>query len=224
MKPNTELGQGLIEYGLIALLVVAISALALIEFGPGTEDLYQTTLDSLSDVQEGDISEDFLNLDDWVIGWGKKRWKMQDGKLVGKRNAGIFLKDFSGEDYTIDVEGANLSKGRGYGVFFRTQNPDKPEGYIFQYDSRFRGGSFVFRKWVNGRQKRPFAVQKAPDFDWHDTEHDIQVQVEGSTYTAFVDGQEVLSASDNTYTEGSVGLRTYGGAQASFDGLNVTTP
>jgi hypothetical protein len=96
-------------------------------------------------------------------------------------------------------------------------------GYSFQYDPGYYPGSFIFRKWVNGREiATPFAVSKAPGFDWYSAPRDVRVVVKGDTFTAYVDGQPVLTAQDSTYTSGGTGLRTWDSTQVCFDqfGLN----
>jgi len=144
--------------------------------------------------------------------------------LCCDRWGGIFNNEFAGDDYTVNIDKANLIRGNGYGVWFRAQDYDRPEGCIFQYDPGYRGGSFLFRKWVNGHELRPFAVQRSLGFDWHGDDHDVQVVAEGNTFTAYVNGEPVLTASDDTYTEGGVGLRTWDRTQVCFDDFTITTP
>lgn len=229
MRNNTkkkENGQGLVEYALIAALVGVIVILALSATGTSLKEAFCTVASGLameelcSDAVA--MREDFADLSDWNISWGN--WEIKDGQLHGSRWGGIFHNGFSGEDYTITIDVANLTQGNGYGVFFRSQNPDNPEGYIFQYDPGYGSGAFLFRKWVDGHELSPLAVEYPSDFDWHGEERQVVIDVEGDTFTAYVDGEEVISASDDTYQEGGIGLRVWDSTEADFDDLTVTTP
>ncbi|MEA3351136.1 MAG: Flp family type IVb pilin [Chloroflexota bacterium] len=223
---KTEHGQGAVEYALIAALIAVTVALSLSATGTSVKDMFCIVASGLGAEElcgnTVAFSEDFSDISDCEVAWG--RWSIKDGKLHGSRWGGIFNKDFSGEDYTLTVGSANLSQGNGYGIFFRAQDYDRPEGYIFQYDPGWGGGAFLFRKWVDGHEIHPFAVQRDSDFDWHGEDHEIQVKVEGDTYTAYVDGEEVLNASDSTYQEGGVGFRVWDRTEVDFDDLSITTP
>lgn len=224
IKSHNADGQGLIEYALLIALVSSVVILSLSVMGIGVKDIYCGIVENLggSDVCRSAFAEDFSDISDWVSSWGK--WDNSNDELCGSRWGGIFNEDFSGDDYTVNVGKANLAQGKGYGVYFRTQDYKKPNGYIFQYDPGWGGGAFLFRKWVNGHELSPFAVQRAPGFDWHGEDHNIQLVVEGDTFKAYVDGQEMLSASDSTYSEGGVGFRVWDRTKVCFDDLSITTP
>ena len=223
----SESGQGLVEVALIIVLVSVVSILGLSATGTSLQDVYCDVVSGFGESGSGAcsgalFSEDFLTLDKWHTAWGK--WSIQDGKLLGQNYSAIFAKDFSGEDYMINIDSANLSAGNGYGVWFRSQNFANPEGYIFQYDPGYDGGSFLFRKWVDGHELSPFARVKVPGYDWTGEDHQVQIKVVGDTFTAYVDGAAVLSASDSTFTEGTIGLRTWDSTQVTFDDISITNP
>jgi len=224
-KHQHETGQGLIEFVLIIVLVSATASLGLAATGTSLKDVYCNTISGLSgkDPCEAGLSEDFSDLSDWVGGWGRY-WDNSTGELCGANWGAIFNDKFSGDDYTINVGKANLEQGNGYGIFFRAQDYQNPEGYIFQYDPGYAGGAFMFRKWVDGHELSPFAVERVPGYDWHGEDHNVQIVVEGDTYIAYIDGQEVLRASDDTYQQGGVGFRTWDSTKACFDDLTITTP
>ncbi|RME07737.1 MAG: DUF1080 domain-containing protein [Anaerolineae bacterium] len=220
-----ELGQGLAEFALLIVLVATVASLTLVVTGTSLQDVYCSAVAGITgkDPCAAALSEDFSDLSDWQIVWGRN-WRIEDGKLCGSGWGALFNTQFSGDDYTINLGKANLARGNGYGVFFRAQNYSRPEGYIFQYDPGWRGGAFIFRKWVNGHELYPFAEARMPGYDWHGEDHQITVAVEGNTYIAYVDGQEVLRASDSTYTQGGIGLRTWDRTAVCFDDLTITTP
>lgn len=161
-------------------------------------------------------------------------WKVEDGMYSAGRDKGSVgeHRSFSGEakwsDYTVILK-AKLTKGWGYGVYFRATDVKRANAYIFQYDpyyNRRRGGSFLFRKIVNGRERAPFArVLKnkvfGSDFDWYNTMREIKLEVKGDTFKAYVDGKLVLTGKDKTYTNGMIGLRTWGNSHVYFDDIRV---
>lgn len=140
-----ERGQGLVEIGLIIALVAAVAILSLAATGTSLQDLYCRVVKTFNSTGECSLpgnegpafSEDFSDISDWHISWGK--WDNSDGTLFGERWGAIFSQDFTGEDYTVNIDLANLEKGNGYGVWFRAQDFDRPEGYIFQYDPGWGG-------------------------------------------------------------------------------------
>jgi hypothetical protein len=44
----------------------------------------------------------------------------------------------------------------------------------------------------------------------YNTPHQVQVVAQGNTFTAYIDGQAMLTATDSTYASGGVGLRSWG--------------
>ncbi len=235
-KPTVsdENGQGLAEYGLlitaVSLTAVAILSLLGVQIG-----------DVVCQVAEGVGAEAACNntlfSDNFSSGPGKWRsfyghddnWTFTDDEdpqmcHTGRGGDLILAEGSQGSDYTISTD-ANLSSGNGYGVFFRASENEngRLEGYTFQYDPGYRGGQFIMRKWVNGYELwPPFATATPPaGFNWHNSDRQIQVDVKGDTFTTSIDGEEILVAQDNSYTEGSAGLRTWSSSQACFDNFTV---
>ena len=218
MKRNPK-GQSFTEYALIIGLVVIITMGVLAATGISISDLYCQAISALG----GDrcqLAE--TELSDWNEIYGN--WRYEDGVVCGEYDGRTFAENFSGDDYVINVDSVTLSQGNGYGIYFRTSDEAAVNGYNFQYDPGWGEGAFLFRKWVNGYELSPIAVKKMPNYDWHGPSRNIQIKVIGNTFTAFIDGEEVLSVSDDTYSEGGVGLRTWNGTQACFDGVSVTSP
>jgi Flp pilus assembly pilin Flp len=224
MKNNH--GQGLVEYVILIALIAIGIALALQLYGVSVYDAYCNVADKVS---RGEAckpvqlcGDDFsTNLSGWTLLEGAQG-SVQDGKfcppsytrMINKCSTSTGLKD-----YTVALNGANLSSGSGYGVAFRAENtPTGMNGYVFQYDPGYYPGSFIIRKWVNGRElSTPIAIAKATGYDWYNSPRDISVVVKGDTFTAYVDGIAVLTATDSTYTSGGTGLRTWDSTQVCFD-------
>jgi len=223
-KRGSELiqGQSLVEYALILALIVASVALALLAMGVSARDVYCLAAGGLGlDAQCAHyLHDDFSNLDGWTIDRGS--WQSVDGMLCGGPGEGRIFRNLEGSDYTITLDGATLSQGNGYGTYFRVSEAPDFSGYSFQYDPGY-GGAFIMRKWVNGNEiSPPFGrTRVGANYDWWNTPRQVQIEVKGDTFTAYVDGEQVLQASDSTYTSGGVGLRTWDGTKACFDAISV---
>ncbi len=228
-------GQGLVEYGLILALVVVGILVVLNLLGISVRDAYCQTARGLGveacEAQTGcqdtfDAASENGEISGWDIARGK--WDIRDGKLCGGPGQGTIYNKCSQSadvsDYTITLDSATLERGNGYGIYFRTtQGKHGLNGYTFQYDPGYGPGAFIFRKWVNGHELRPFAVKFAPGFDWHGSPHDVQLVVQGDTFTAYVDGVPMVTGVDDSYSEGSAGLRTWDGTNVCFDGFDMET-
>ncbi|MCE7883853.1 MAG: prepilin-type N-terminal cleavage/methylation domain-containing protein [Actinobacteria bacterium ATB1] len=175
-------------------------------------------------------------LADWTMAVGKG-FEMGDGWLEMGKGGGehrAFIGDPAWTDYTVETK-ATLHQGNGYGVYFRSSAPKGglPTGnattnsLVFQYDPGL-GGRFVFRRVTAGSESAPFAsvdvkntALGGPGWTWHGQERTVSVVVQGTEYTAYVDGVKVLTGTDKTFKSGGVGLRTWDGTQATFTEFTV---
>lgn len=216
---SSQTGQGTTEYALIIAILVLGVTLILSVVGVDLQGAYCRVVSSvgLSQACGSYFSDAFNNLSQWKIVNGN--WQTKDGHLLGGPGEGRIFRELSQGDYTITVNGAVLNQGNGYGVWFRATNVDKVNGYTFQYDPGY--GAFIMRKWVNGNELSPFAVARAPGYDWYNTPRQVQIVAKGDTFTAYVDGKQVLQGRDSTYTQGGVGFRTWSNTTARFDNISV---
>jgi len=226
-----ERGVAAKEYALVlALIAVAVISIVTV-LGASVAGVFEQAVDPMLTPPAGgqpDWSEDFEDPElpnwDWNHSHG---WQENNGQLVMGPQGEVrgFSGDATWSDYTVQVR-AVLYQGRGYGIYFRaTGAPRTVNAYIFQYDPGYDQprGSFLFRKIVDGRERSPFARIRAPEgFEWRNVWRDIQINVEGDTFTAYIDGQPVLQASDDSYPVGRVGLRTWWSCLAGFDDFQVT--
>jgi len=224
-------GQGFPEYALILALAVVILVLILNLLGISTRELYCSVLTSLSVetalCESAYCQSAFENMEGWQSSQNQG-WNIQNGNLCNTGNPypNFLFNQCSQQnapsDYVIKIDGATLNAGDGYGVFFRLQNYDnRPSGYIFQYDPGL-GGAFAVRKWVNGNEiNPPIALNRPPGYTWTGVPRDVEIHVKGNTYTAFVDGQQVLTFTDNTYMSGGVGLRTWDKTSVCMDDFSI---
>ena len=227
-------GQSLIELALILALIAAIAIGVLRLMGVRLVDVYCSVVtgigveSSLCTAESGPLFQDDFsgNLDDWDLFRGN-HWRQEDGQLCARNgdHRGL-VADSQASDSTISTN-AILYRGQGYGIYFRASfdERDKLQGYIFQYDPGAGGGQFVFREYINGAERQPFASSAPPPgFQWTGVTRHIEVVTSGSTFTAKVDGQVVLTGEDDSYTSGQAGLRTWANSDACFDDFTVTVP
>lgn len=221
-----QIGQGLVEYALLLLLIALVAGLGLSAAGVSIPELYnqvmagpkseETACDPLASAgRNWDIFED-------------KFWRggiTQEGGLYEACPlCGGLLPGYKGNDYQVDLSGVKVSNvnptWNGYGVAFRADYTKKGlDGYMFEIERVNKNApvQVYFSKWVNGKQiKPPLSVTNLPaDFDWN-SPPDISVRAEGDKFTAYLDGQEILQARDKTYTEGGAGVVSNQGTTLEF--------
>ncbi len=213
--------QAVSEYALIVMfIVIGIVALLAIT-GVDLQSVYCRVATGLGlvNVCGNYFSDEFANLNNWQIVNGN--WRTENGELVGSGGEGRIFRELNQRDYLINIPAANLDRGNGYGVFFRATDVRNVDGYTFQYDPGYGSGAFIMRKWVNGNELSPFAVATAPaSYNWN-TNRSVQVAVKGNTFTAYVDGKQVLQGTDSTYSQGGIGFRTWDATTAHFGSVAV---
>ncbi|GAB4444565.1 MAG: hypothetical protein Kow0031_26990 [Anaerolineae bacterium] len=170
----------------------------------------------------------FDNFDDGdAVGWypaAGNGWTVADNRYCANA-AGAEHRSFAGEanwaDYELSTR-AELGQGDGFGLFFRVNNPDAPNGYLFEYAPGFGSGAFLFRRVSAGSPSWPLAVVRVTgNFAWRNTPQLVTVSAKGDTLTAFVNGQQVLQTIDDSFPGGQVGLRLAGGSAACFDDVTA---
>ena len=215
-------GQGLIEYLLLVALVAASGMMALSATGSSVAELYcraATSLGSGNACSGSYFFDDFEDISEWDNVSGN--WSTEGGQVCAGPGEGKLAVDVDATDYVVNLSGADLSQGDGFGIFFRTSDHENMNGYSFQFDPGYGGGEFILRKWANGYEFSPFAREKAYDFDWYGKPYDIQIVARGDTFEVYVDDVLAVSGSDPTYSEGGVGLRIWDGTKACFDEISV---
>jgi Flp pilus assembly pilin Flp len=234
-KLNHQPGQGLVEYAIIISLVAAVLMLSLSLLGFSLKDVYYGIVNTLRGGAgpasyymndfDGDLT-DWTTHNWWFLRGG---WATKDGRLIGDRAAATFLDDFSGDDYVVSLNDVNVNNVKkhwnGFAVLFRTDTEGRrPSGYSFEYEqiSRHHPGELYFSKWANGVQIRPpiARVKAPPGFDPINP-GDVKIAVQGDTFTAYINEEQVLQASDSTYSEGGVGLITNWGSSMSLDSVSI---
>ncbi|ACL25467.1 family 16 glycoside hydrolase [Chloroflexus aggregans] len=216
-------GQSLTELGILIGLIAAVVIVGLTMTGEGTRDALCQAASAFG-VTCGDLLRDtFVTLDSWAIHHG--RWQLRDGRLCID-GPGRIYRPLDRHDYIIEVDMARITRGNGYGVFFRDSGGEKFNGYSFQYDPGYGRGAFIIRKWVNGNElSMPIARTNAPlNYDWYGTDRRVRIEVRGDTFIAYVDGQPVVQARDSSFSGGGIGFRSWDNSSACFDDLTVRRP
>lgn len=241
-----ESGQGIVEYALIMVLVSLVTVGSMSAMGVNMRDVYQNVADAFGGNQgsiinpDGPIGQALRNfyantfdedMNDWSTAEWRKlfggRWRVQDGKLIGDRDAAAFLDNFNRDNYTLTATGIKFDNDKknwlGGQLFFRA-DPETRDGYVFQIEKRNYGKDtqIYFRKYVNGYQiDPPLASAPIPaGFDW-DNPTDIQIKVDGDTFTAYMDGGEVLQTTDSSYKSGTVGVASNQGSMMEIDDILI---
>ncbi len=214
-------GQGFVEYALVIVLVAVVAILVLQIFGISLKDVFCASMQAIgaqpAACSSSLFQDDFTDLSQWTVIKGK--WTNKNGQLCGGPGEGQLFAAIDATDYEVVLSGAKLDKGDGYGLFFRSTNFQKVSGYNFQYDKG--AGGYLFREWYQGSEFSPHVSVRKTNYDYYSQPHDIKVVVQGSTYTAFVDGQQVYTVTDSTYSTGGIGLRTWDATEVCFDSIQV---
>jgi Flp pilus assembly pilin Flp len=224
---SSEEGQGLVEYAILISLVAISSLLVLQVFGVSVGQLYCDVAEAInlkSACTAKAICEDtFDSLDNWKTHYGKPLANQGQVCLSkGVQMYNLCSMEANVQNYTVRLENAYLYQGDGYGIFFRTSyNAKGANGYIFQYDPGLK--AFVIRKWINGKEIwQPIAKTPIPkDYPIYNTPHTVEIRVQDNLYTVILDGEKILEATDDTYTKGGIGLRTWDDTQFCGDQISL---
>jgi prepilin-type N-terminal cleavage/methylation domain-containing protein len=151
------------------------------------------------------------------------KWNnVTNGALVNTpgNESRIAFGDNSWTDYEIKTS-AVLTKGSGYGIYYRADGNPNITGYVFQYDPG-DGNKFAVRKVIGGQEQSPFQTASMPQgFPIYNQAHDISIAVVGNRTVIKVDGQTIMDFTDSSFASGSGGFRTWGSSAAAFDNLSV---
>jgi Flp pilus assembly pilin Flp len=231
---DMEVGQSLVEYSLLLVLVAVIVLGSIWLVGLEVSRAYGTVNTSIGESEEIPTSVPTATPEEGSSSWQEWReavgsgWRAETTRYCvdqqGEHRSFYGAENWT--DYVVRVK-ANLYQGQGYGVFFRAVDTTHLSGYVFQYEPTCtylgREGCFSFRKVVGGTVQYPFARSGAPfDYQWYNADRDIELRVEGSSFRAFIDGEEVLMATDQEYTHGQVGLRAWDGSEVCFWEFTIT--
>ena len=223
----SQRGQGLVEYGLLIVLVAIGLILIMRLMGVSVSDLYCQAVNGITSGSacKGQIyCQD--SFDGNTSGWQNMSGTptTQNGQMCfsgGLQNLNKCSTKMSQSDYVVNLNGVTLTNGNGYGVYFRsTLTGSGLNGYAFQYDPG-AGNALLIRRWVNGTEVNPPIAKVPINSTVYNAPHDFKIVVKGSTYTVYMDGVKVMTAQDSTYPTGGTGLRSWDSTSACLKDFNV---
>ncbi len=235
-------GQGVIEYVLLLALLAVVAVLALSAMGVSLQNVLGEVVSALGALggEQPPLCEVFYQsqfdrgINEWYQlkgGLWRGRWRNIAGKMVGDPLAAALLKSVNRDDYVLTAESVGLTKIRdsyqGFALIFRARAlANDLEGYMFEFEKKNAAdpGLMYFSKWVRGFQVFPplASVAVPANFDWNKVQQ-MRVIVQGDTFTAFINGQEVLRVRDTTYAQGYVGMAVNYGSRATVSNVSVTS-
>ena len=173
--------------------------------------------------------EDFSGPMEWYQGeTADRRIWVEDGAYhILATTADIFFSSvrtlvgpFTDFQYDVDTHQIDGPEDNGYGVVFRRSDA----GY---YRFRISGDGWVrFDKWVGGTPVVIRAWERSDLINQGNAANHLTVVANGSTFSFYVNGSFVYSASDTQFASGSIGvglicLDDAGGAHVAFDNILV---
>lgn len=198
----------------------------LTDFYDGTTVNYSFDTNEITDLtDEGTVSIDI------------DKWTTEEGYLENTTGETRIFIPMNASTYTISVSAAlGVGNSGGYGIFFditlKDENPNKEEGYVFQFDRGF--GEMVIRKRLNTSEGHSPVIRfkpsettfpsKTDDPGWWRDTHSIQIIVtnlnENERYAEFIiDGVNIGSytyankiGGEKIYT----GFRGWGSSSTQF--------
>ncbi len=181
------------------------------------------------------LSEDFNdgNYNGWIlveqgILAGPMAWSAATGVMVQSSNVhtgpldtlpklGTFAYWQAGSAWTDYTASAKIKSNDndGIGIMFRYQ--DENNYYRFTWDMQRSTRNLV--KCENG-QFTLLAEDSVPYVTGQ--EYQVKIAAQGSTLKLSIDGSQIFSVNDNTFSYGTIALYSWGNAGAYFDDILVT--
>ena len=154
---------------------------------------------------------------DWKSAMGA--WKVKNGKYIQTTVAGRTISTYTGgydwDDYmfTGDVVSPLAAEGNCTGIVFRADS-DMNNFYTFRFCEDTHLEFAVWRDGVfESLDKWEYKLES-------ETSYVMGVRAKGSSFTFYINGEEVRSVNDDSHAKGSVGFYAYRQA-AEFDNARV---
>jgi len=241
-----EKAQGFAEYAIIVVLISVFVFAAVQLTGTSVGGLYNRLICNIKnedncqvigkEIEKEDRFSFYDDFNEYRASWemsawqGKnKKWIVEDGKLISQKNASVLFPESYDGNYDISLNDVTFSSEKrplGLSLHFNSTNDGKKfSGYALRIDSKSDGNYAYFQEYANGKPVFPTISikQKLPDiFDWQ-SKYDINVKVEGNVFTGYVNGVQVAQGSDDTYSEGQVGLVSHSNSEITIDSISVNS-
>ena len=216
-------GQGLVEYVLLLTLLVIGVILVMSLAGVSISDLYCSAANAVGGGKACDEQQTYCygGLDQWQTAGNLSQNNGQVCFQNGLQSMNKCSMNLPESDYVINMNDVTLSKGDGYGVYFRTTvDANGIDGYAFQYDPG-AGNALLIRRWINGKEVMTPIARVPINSTIYNVPHDFKIVVEGNTFTVFMDGVQVMTAQDSTYPTGGIGLRSWDSTSGCFNDFSL---
>jgi hypothetical protein len=229
LRGAVQNGQGLVEYVLLLTLLVIGLVLVLSLMGISVSDLYCRAANSIS---PGKACKELKTYCQDTFDGNTSGWQNVSGGSTitnGQMCISNYMQTLNkcsmtmpDSDYVINLNGVTLTQGNGYGVYFRsTLTGSGINGYIFQYDPG-AGNKLLIRRWINGVEVMTPLAMVPINSTIYNVPHDFKIVVKGSTYTVFMDGAQVMTATDSTYPTGGVGIRSWDSTTTCLNDFSIS--
>jgi GH43 family beta-xylosidase/uncharacterized protein YjdB len=160
------------------------------------------------------------NTEGWTTYGGS--WNASDGAFHTDKGAGFKAvangTNFSNFVYEADISIKDGVNSDNAGLIFRVNNPSVGADNLQGYYAGITVNNLVQLGKMNNNWKElasiPFTVQQNKVYR-------MKVETKGSNIDIYIDGTLVLSAVDSTFTQGSIGVRSFW-TNVTYDNLKVT--
>lgn len=173
-------------------------------------------------------SSDWQVLDIWNNGSEPSTWSVKNKKLhqvsgldgnVSHNPTAFTTGDAAWTDYTIQAQAYSIDNNI-MGLVGRVND----DGYyaLVMRQQGAEGGKLLTLQRYNASTETFELLATSEAFGWQPkTWYTLQLSFSGNTITASVNGQQVLSATDSTFTKGRAGVYGYGESNLVFDNFIV---
>ena len=198
---------------IIAVIIILILMLSsLLSFEPSIQTVKAETY----------FSYDFN--DGVADGWTKNlgNWQVIDGRysisVGGVENGITTVTNLSLADCTIETK-LRFTDPVGFraGIVFRYLGNE--QYYAFELSNEY--DCYVITKYTQGNSEYGTNINWGTYPIQRDIDYILKVETQGNRFRCFVNGQEVLNGTDNSYSSGKVGLRARR-ADVAFDYFGIS--
>ena len=171
------------------------------------------------------FSDDFSSIDSsWISVDGDWSWSggTVDNNVGNSGEGNVLYRDADYSDGYLEAS-VSLSSGQA-GLLFRITNMPSAANYFNNAGQMYYCG--ILQTFIGcGRMNNAwlgniFTYSTAITYGQF---YDLGINMEGSKFTVFLDGAEIGSFSDSSYSSGGIGLRTYAG-RCIYDSISYEAP
>jgi hypothetical protein len=177
---------------------------------------------SFDDAQPGAVQDPFVSvLGDWKIALESTAPSgpnvlRQGGAFKNPDFPRVIVKDLTFTDLTVRVrcQPESGSTDRACGLMFRLKDSDN---YYVTRANALEGNVRLYRVVGGDRQQFATADASITSGAWHT----LEAAARGNAFTVKWDGAQVISATDDTFSKGKVGIWTKADSVTAFDDLEA---